>query len=174
MRPKRPLPSGNGRVGRLLIPLILSAWNVLPQPLLYLSEFFERHRDEYIDRLYAVSRSGDWIGWLDFFLRGVTEQCDDTIARVQTLRELHANYRDRLQTARVSALANKLVDSVFETPFLTIPRAQALLGVTYRAAQSHVEKLVIAGILEEHATATRPRWFVAREVFDLIRASSRG
>jgi Fic family protein len=163
-----PFPDGNGRVGRLLIPLMLCAKGILPQPLLYMSAFFEREREEYVDRLFAVSTQGDWTGWLVFFLGGVMEQCQETIAIVRKLQDLHASYRERLQKARASALISRLIDVVLESPFLTIPMAQKIIKVTYRSAQLNIDKLVAADILRELKGSNYPKWFYAHEVLDAI------
>jgi Fic family protein len=163
-----PFPDGNGRVGRLLIPLILCEKDVLPQPLLYLSPFFERNRDEYIDTLYSVSATGDWDGWFSYFLRGVIEQCQDTINRIRDLQDIHGLYRQRLQRARASALTTRLADELIGQPFVTVPKIQQRLGVTYRGAQLNVERLVSEGILRDVGISGRPRWYVAHEVFEII------
>jgi Fic family protein len=163
-----PFPDGNGRVGRLLIPLILYADGLLPQPLLYLSPYFERRYDEYIDRLYDVSRRGDWIGWFSFFLEGVVEQCRDTIARIQKLQDLHTRYRQKVQQVRSSALLLRLVDRVFEHPVMTIPQAKDLLDVTYPSAARNIQKLVEAHILAELDITQRPKFYMAHEVFEII------
>lgn len=168
-----PFPDGNGRVGRLLIPLILSEQKLLPQPLLYLSAYFEKHRDKYIDLMFNVSKTGAWIAWIEFFLEAVVSQCQDTIDRVQRLQDLQKTYRDRLQKARATALMIRLVDAIFETPYVTIPQTQKLLGVTYRAAQQNVEKLVKAGILRDLELPRRPRFFAASEVFDIVHGAAK-
>ena len=86
-----PFLDGNGRIGRLLIILLLCEWNLLHQPLIYLSAYFEANQQEYYDRLLAVSQIGDWEGWLNFFLEGVRIQSQDTIARIQRLENLLEN-----------------------------------------------------------------------------------
>lgn len=96
-----PFRDGNGRVGRLLIILLLRQEGILPTPLLYLSAYFERYRDTYIDHLYAVSREGAWREWIRFFLRGIAEQAQDAIIRSQGLLDLQQTYRQRLQGARI-------------------------------------------------------------------------
>lgn len=163
-----PFPDGNGRVGRLLLPLILVETGHLPQPLLYLSPYFERHKDAYIDSLYEVSHRGAWADWIAFFLRGVIDQCADTIRRAKLLQDLQAKYRERLQKARASALLPRLIDMVFEQPFLTIPGAAEKLEVTYRAAQQNIEKLIKAGILTDVGADMRPRFFMAREIYSIV------
>src|SRR5436309_5025335 len=117
-----PFLDGNGRIGRLLITLLLCAEGLLPQPLLYLSAYFERHRLEYYRLLLAVSQSGGWSEWICFFLRGVAEQSNDAIRRSDRLLQLMQDYRERLQSARTSALLLQLVDRLFMTPATTVAR----------------------------------------------------
>lgn len=162
-----PFPDGNGRVGRLLIPLFLTEKKVLSQPILYMSAYFERHRDEYIDRMYKVSLEGAWSGWISFFVRGVMDSCNDTIGRARQLQDLQNEYRQRIQHARASALLPRLVDLIFERPVITVRAAQEALGVTYRSAQLNVEKLVKEGILTE-AISDRPKFYAAYQVLDIV------
>jgi Fic family protein len=143
-----PFLDGNGRIGRLLITILLVHWNLLPLPLLYLSAFFERERATYYDRLLGASRDGRWGDWIEFFLRGVAEQSRDAIARAKRLQDLQQRWRQEVTHARTSALLLRLIDSLFETPVLTIPRAASILGVTYPAAKGNVSKLADAGILQ--------------------------
>lgn len=139
---------GNGRIGRLLISLLLVHWNLLPLPLLYLSAYFERHRQQYYDLLFAVSERGAWHEWIMFFLKGVAEQSKDALVRAKQLQDLQADWRQRLIKARASALSLRLADVLFESPIVTIPRVQQLLNVkTYHTAKLHVKNLVKAGIL---------------------------
>jgi len=163
-----PFVDGNGRIGRLLISLLLVEWGLIPLPLLYLSAFFHRYRQAYYDLLMAVSESGAWGDWLLFFLRGVTEQARDAIARAKRLQGLQATWRERLTQARASALLLRLADSLFASPVLTIPEAQRLLDVTYRSAQRNVEKLVEAGILQQVGDASYGKTFFAAEILQAI------
>jgi Fic family protein len=163
-----PFPDGNGRVGRLLIPLILCEKQILPQPWLYMSPFFERTKDEYIDTLFEVSRTGGWRGWFSYFLRGVIEQCQDTIDRIKDLQDVHARYRQKLQRARASALLSRLADELIGQPFITVPMIQRRLDVTYRGAQLNIERLLEEQILRDLGMGERPRWYVAYEVYEII------
>ncbi|MBI2303329.1 MAG: Fic family protein [Chloroflexi bacterium] len=163
-----PFLDGNGRIGRLLITLLLTEGGILSQPLLYLSAYFEKHRQEYYDRLLAISQQGDWKGWLTFFFRGVAEQAHDAVARSQRLQDLQRRYRAKFQVARSSALLLKLVDEVLETPFLTLAWAQKRLDITHRSAQLNVEKLIGEGILREVTGRRRNRLFVADEVLRTV------
>ncbi|MEN9573390.1 MAG: hypothetical protein RL514_1245 [Verrucomicrobiota bacterium] len=164
-----PFLDGNGRIGRSLLILLLCAEKVLPQPMLYLSAYFERNRQEYYRLLLAVSREGCWQEWVRFFLRGVAEQARDAINRSEKLLALWQAYRGKLQSARSSALLLKLVDGLFDRPFLSFVKAEKSLGVTFRAAQLNVLKLVDAGILRERGEGRiYGRIFVAHEIMAVL------
>jgi len=163
-----PFLDGNGRIGRLLITLLLVHWEVLSLPLLYLSAYFEENRDAYYARLRAVSAEGDWAGWLRFFLTGVAVQSRDATERAKRLQDLQGAWRAAVTSARSSALLVRLVDHLFSAPVLTIPRAQGLLGVTYPAARANIDKLVQAGILEPFGTQTYGRKYWAPEILRAI------
>ena len=163
-----PFMDGNGRVGRLLMVLLLCHWKLLPQPLLYMSGFFGRHKEAYKDLLLGISQRSNWVEWVKFFLRGVVEQSHDSIQRSEKLLSLQGDYRELLQSARSSALTLKLVDSLFETPYLTMQRAASMLGVTNRTSQRHIQKLVETGILEEATGETRNRVYLARDILGVI------
>lgn len=167
-----PFLDGNGRIGRLLITLLLCVDGMLPQPLLYLSAYFEQHRDEYYHRLMEVSRSGDWNAWILYFLNGVEVQSRDAIERSDALLSLWGSYRDRLQEARASALLLRLVDELFSYPAINSGMAAASLGVTFASAQANIDKLIAAGILVEATGQKRNRVYVAREIVAAIEKSA--
>ena len=162
-----PFRDGNGRIGRLLIPLLLMEREVLGSPLLYLSAWFERRRQDYYDGLYAVSATGDWEPWLRFFLEGVREQAADAVARARKLRDLHEDYRRRLQEIGASGNALQLAEELFTSPVITRRLAAERLGVTSAGARIIVTRLEEAGILYAFRN-TRPHLFVARELLDLL------
>jgi Fic family protein len=159
-----PFTDGNGRVGRLLITLMLCERGCLPQPLLYLSAYFERHDQEYKDRMLEVSHRGAWAEWVQFFARGVAEQAHDATQRAIRLLDLWQDYRRKVGEIARSAAALRLVDELFATPFLTITRAAELLGITFPAAQNNIERLVEAGLLREITGKQRNRIYLADEV----------
>lgn len=165
-----PFVDGNGRIGRLLLSLLLVQWDLLPLPLFYLSAYFYRHRQAYYDLLLGVSERGAWRDWLLFFLRGVEEQAEDALMRARRLQDLQQDWHTRLAQARVSALALRLADALFTAPVLTIPQAQHLLKVTYPSAQRNVERLVQAGILRLISEASYGKTYAATEILDVIRA----
>jgi Fic family protein len=163
-----PFVDGNGRIGRLLISLLLCHEGLLDQPLLYLSACFERRRDDYYRLLLDVSRQGSWTAWIEFFLAAVEEQSRDVVWRTGKLLELRQQYRSGFETARSSALLLALVDDLFETPVLMIPRVSKRLKITHRAAMLNVRKLVDAGIVEEVTGRVRSRIFMARGILKIL------
>jgi Fic family protein len=163
-----PFRDGNGRVGRLLIPLVLCSQGRMPEPLLYLSGFFEQYRDEYVELLLRVSQVGDWIAWIRFFLRAVAQCSEDSASQCDRLLRLRQGYRERFQAARSSALLQKLLDGLFMVPSTTIGQAAKFLKVTHASASSNLRKLEQAGILEELTGRRRGQVFVAREILDLM------
>lgn len=165
-----PFLDGNGRIGRLLITLLLCERGYLPSPLLYLSAYFEHHREEYLDHLWSVSQKGAWVEWIDFFLRGVAEQSRDAVLRAQQLQDLQREYQHRIRTLRSSITLTHLVDQLFITPAVTATRAATLLGVTYVSAQKNIEKLVELGILREVTGRQWKRIYLAPEVVAIITA----
>lgn len=165
-----PFLDGNGRVGRLLISLLLGAWELLPEPLLYLSVYFEKHRQAYYDHLLAVSQSGAWREWLIFFLSGVAEQSRDAALRIQKLQGLRETYRARVQTIRASARLLQVVDLLFSQPLVTVTMVQDALKIHFPNAQRYVEQLVDAGIVREITGRERNRVYRADEIFRALEA----
>lgn len=163
-----PFIDGNGRIGRLLISLLLVHWKLLPLPLLYLSAFFESDRDAYYDHLLATSRDGAWREWIVYFLGGVALQSRDAIERAKRLQDLQQRWRGEVTQARSSALLVRLVDSLFVSPVLTVPKAAEVMGVTYPAAKSNVEKLLALNILRPFKDGSYGRRYWAPEVLAVI------
>ena len=163
-----PFLDGNGRVGRLIIMLLFHEWNILSQPLLNLSAYFERHRQEYYDHLLAVSQRGKWGEWLRFFLRGISLQAQDSVFRMTSLQGIRTKYEALVQADRNSARMAAVVDFVFSRPILTIKQLESGLDMPYMAAKRYVEKLVDAGVLQETTGYARNRVFQANEIFDAL------
>jgi Fic family protein len=155
-------------LGRLLITLLLCAWDPLPGPLLYLSAYFEANRQAYYDLLLAVSQSGAWEAWLSFFLRGVALQARDAVTRARRIQDLREQYRGKFQTARAAVRLLQVVDLLFAQPVLTIRQVQTALGVDFPAAQRYVHQLVEGGLLREVTGRARNRVYRADEVLRAI------
>jgi Fic family protein len=165
-----PFPDGNGRVGRILIPLILHSRKILDQPLLYMSQYFEDNRDEYVDIMLSVSQKSSWMSWIRFFLRGVSHSCEKTIETIHKVRELQDAYNRKCHTARSSALLLKIIDHVFESIVVTVPLIKQLTGTSYTAAQNNISKLVDYGILSESTSSRRPKYYFATELLKIFEA----
>ncbi len=156
-----PFLDGNGRVGRLLITLLLTESGVLEKPVLYLSHYFKRHRQEYYDRLQAVRDEGDWEGWLAFFLRAIAEvsgEATETSRRVLMLRE-----RNRGEIAgklgRAAGNGHRVLESLFHRPIVSVGQVQELTGTSFAAANQLVARMADLGILREITGYSRNRRF---------------
>jgi Fic family protein len=156
-----PFLDGNGRVGRLLITFLLTERGVLEQPVLYLSHYFRRHRQEYYDRLQAVRDHGEWEGWIAFFLRGVVEvstEATDTVRRVLLLREQHrAQITDQL--GRAAGNGHRVLESLFYRPITSVGEVQELTGTSFASANQLVARMTDIGILREITGYSRNRRF---------------
>ncbi len=166
-----PFPDGNGRVGRLIIPMMLCSQKAMVHPLLYLSSFFERHNDEYIDRMFEVSRSGAWEDWIEFFLRGVSASAKNGTKKANALLALHRSYMQKVQAVRSSGLLAKLINSLFVAPATTIPYAVKETDISYNAAKNNIQKLVDLRILSPDMGGDRPQWFFAAEIINTMNAN---
>jgi Fic family protein len=167
-----PFLDGNGRVGRLLITLLLVERGVLPAPLLYLSAFFEATRRTYYDRLLGVTRDGAWEEWIEYFLTGVARQAEDASSRAARINELLANWRGQA-AKRASASSIALLDLLAENPFWTVNGVARRLSVAYTTAQRAVGALVKLGALAPTSAARRDRVFVARAILDILEEPAR-
>ena len=162
-----PFPDGNGRVGRLLIPLILCEKKALTQPLLYLSTFFEKHYDKYIDLMLNVSKSGQWEKWIEFFLQGVASSANNAIKKSTQLQELHKEFLGKVRSARASGLLAKLVDELFDVPATTVPHAMKDLNISYNSAKNNLKKLKDLGIIREGEKNVRPQWYFSDQIMQV-------
>lgn len=156
-----PFLDGNGRIGRLLITFLLCEQQVLVKPVLYLSYYFKRHRAQYYDRLQAVRDTGDWEGWLTFFLNGVIEvsqQATETARRILRLREEHRREITD-QFGRAAGNGHRVLEHLYEHPIVSVGEVEELIGTTYPAANDLVARLVEIGILQEITGQARNRKF---------------
>jgi len=163
-----PFRDGNGRLGRLMISLWLEREEILLSPMLYLSAYFERNKQEYYDRLLRVSTEGDWNGWVLYFLNAVATQAHDAMRRTKQLAALRTSYRVRLAGPRAPAGLQRLVDTLFATPAISVPIAVDLLNITYAAAKAQVMQLVARGILKpEPVVLSGTAYYVADEIIQM-------
>ncbi len=156
-----PFLDGNGRVGRLLIAFLLTERKLLARPVLYLSHYFKRHRAEYYDRLQAVRDTGDWEGWLAFFLRGVTEVGGEATRTAAAILRMREHYRSRIteRLGRAAGNGHRVMDKLFDHPIVTVAIVRTWLDVTPAGANNLVNRLVDAGLLREITGYARNRRF---------------
>lgn len=163
-----PFLDGNGRVGRLLIIFLLCSRNVLSKPLLYLSAFFEQHRQRYYDLLLKVSANGAWHDWIEFFLQAVLKQSEDAVSRSRQLQELQRQYFHIGREKRFPPSALQLIDFIFMKPVINTKSAQDFLNLSFPGTQKSIKMLLEAGILTEITGRQRDRAYAAREVLKIL------
>ena len=163
-----PFLDGNGRMGRLLITLMLLERGLLPEPALYLSAYFERHRTLYYDLLLGVSQRGAWEDWLAFFLEGVRTEAKDVAERARRLLDLWREWRERYGRKGGSAHILGLLDLLFERPVLTVPLVKDRLGITHAWANRLVQRLEEDGILTPVSERKRNRLYAAKEILEIL------
>ena len=165
-----PFLDGNGRMGRLLISFILCHDQVLEKPLLYLSLFFKKYRQEYYERLNAVRRDGDWEGWIKFYLQGVYEISKQATDAAKAIMDLMAQDRQKAAgLGKASPTALALLDMLYRRPYVTIPYVARELGISSPAASKAVGNLTTLGILKEVSGKKRDRVFLHESYLSIIR-----
>lgn len=162
-----PFLDGNGRVGRLLITLLLVERQVLPSPLLYLSAYFEATRPEYYARLSGVTERGEREEWLAYFLRGVAGQAEDALGCIARIDALVTGWRERIADAP-SRLPERTLDLFIENPFWTVNKLAERLGVAFTTAQRAIDRLEAAGVVTRAGEARRNRVYCARAILDVL------
>ncbi len=161
-----PFLDGNGRVGRLLLSLMVFKKCGLQSPWLYLSPYFEKHKDEYIDRLFAVSTQGDWNGWVRLCLRATISEAKSALARIDKLLELKSEYEKRLtKEPRSSVRLQQIIVFLLSSPLTTIPALAKQFKVSFPTAQQDVRKLIGLGVLTESPRSSKPQYYISREFF---------
>jgi Fic family protein len=167
-----PFLDGNGRVGRLLIPLFLIELQILPAPLLYLSAFFEASRRDYYDGLRGISERGAWNDWLEYFLLGVARMSEDALSRATRINVLLAQWQKKVSSESTNNPL-RVVEHLGENPFITIKGAARMLGVAFTTAQRAIERLEHAGIVKRVGDAKRDRVYCANALLDILEEPAR-
>ena len=163
-----PFVDGNGRIGRLLIVFMLMEKNLLSQPVLYLSDYFEEHRDTYYKLLLDVSQKGDWRAWLMFFLEGVRQQATDALLTIQKLLALKDEYMKIASGPRVPKVVNPLIEYLFGKPIISVSELVKIWESSFPTVQRGVNYLVKKGKLREITGRRRNRLFVADEILNAL------
>lgn len=164
-----PFLDGNGRIGRLLITLLMEHWCILKSPLLYLSLAFKRHRAEYYRHLDEVRTTGDWEGWTEFYLNCVREAANDGVTSAGRLFALLAGDRSIVtQSSKATVAAIRLLDHLPLHPIITLKLAMQLLTTTKPTALKAIDALENLGILHETTGRRRDRVFAYKAYLDVL------
>ncbi len=162
-----PFLDGNGRIGRLLITLLLCERNALPGPFLYLSAFFEASRSHYYERLNAVSSQSDWSGWFDYFLNGVIRQCEDALSRAERINIILERWKADVRGSTPKATYN-VVESLAANPYITPRGLEKELGVSFNTASKAIKVLEGKGIMTQVGHSKRDRVYRAEAVLKIL------
>ncbi|NTU41501.1 MAG: Fic family protein [Nitrospirales bacterium] len=164
-----PFLDGNGRLGRLLITFYLSWKGILNKPLLYLSYFFKKRRQEYYDRLTLVRENGDYEQWIAFFLKGVMEASDSAVETSKRILELQTNHRNLLWKKRISSpLAVGILEKLFYTPYISVRNISQSFDISFQAASTLVAQFEKAGILQEITGRKRDKRYVYADYLNIL------
>lgn len=163
-----PFLDGNGRIGRLLIILMMIERGILDEPALYLSAFFEQRRNEYYELLDVTRQTSDVFPWLRFFLIGVTTMAKEAEERAVRLTDLQRQLRTQLLEGGGTQTVVRLAERLLDLPYVTASRIARELGVSFPTAQRAIDDLVAAGILEEITGQRRNRVYLSRGVMDIV------
>jgi Fic family protein len=163
-----PFLDGNGRIGRLLVPLALVERGVIERPMLYLSAYFERYRSRYYHLLFETSATGDLTPWINFFLDGVTHQSRDAEERTVLLVDLQRGIREELYEDRATNTTLRLAESLLDRPYVTAKRVQQQFEVTAPTAQKAIDALVDHGILTEITGHKRNRMYLSPKIMEAV------
>jgi len=161
-----PYGDGNGRLGRLLVTLQLYDHGYLERPTLYLSEYFNRNKQTYIDRMVQVRQTGDWEPWLTFFVTGVRHQAEESVSRTRELDTLRRAYEAEYGNSAYTA--NQLACWLFEQPYVTARTVADHFDVERSTAHRAIETLQEDGVLEEVTGQQRNREYRAAEIFEIL------
>lgn len=142
-----PFADGNGRIGRMLITLMLWKYGILSQPHFFVSGYLETHKDEYIHRMRMVSAEADWTGWLVFFLTALSAQAKTNTRTAQAILDLYAQMRERFRAVLASQSHDQVLDYIFANPIFQNDRFVKRAGLAPSTARSAIRRLLDAGLL---------------------------
>jgi Fic family protein len=162
-----PFLDGNGRVGRLLITLLLVEQRMMPSPLLYLSAFFEATRSEYYRQLSNLSAQGSWQEWLVYFLSGVAVQSEDALSRAERINSLIDKWKIQAASGG-SHIPVEIVQRFAVNPYVTTKRIAEELNIAYSTTKRSIQKLEAAGIIKQVNKAKRDKIYCATEILDIL------
>ncbi len=164
-----PFLDGNGRLGRMLIPLFMFQKKMIQQPVFYISEYLEAHRDEYYQRLRSVSKNHDWVGWCLFFLKAVKAQANNNLEKINKILNLYNDLKDRLPQLTHSQFATPLLDAIFKRPIFTLNSLVQNASISSHSARRLVKILEKNNIVKTYnkPKGRRPAIMIFPELFNI-------
>lgn len=158
-----PFSDGNGRIGRVLLSLMIWQWCDLSAPYVYMSPYFEKYRTEYVDKMFAISSTGAWANWVEFCLKGTIAQSKDAILKCEKLAKLRKEMLEERHVKR-SKRTERIINDLFKNPIIRVTRLVEDHEVTYPTAQKDIDRLVEDGILRL-LTNVHPKAYFSPEIF---------
>lgn len=169
-----PFLDGNGRLGRLLITYYLYWRGVLHRPLLYLSYFFKKYRQEYYDRLNLVRENGDYEQWISFFLKGVADSAQSAMDTAKKILELQSTHRSLLWQKRISSpRAVGILEKLYSTPYVSVKEVAKSFKISFQSASTLISQLEQAGILKEITGRKRDKRYIYYQYLDILSEGTR-
>lgn len=167
-----PFKDGNGRIGRMLIPLFLYYKKTINRPVLYISEYFEENREEYYDKLNAVDSENGWLEWIEFFLTAVETQANRNIEKIKKLQNLYDEYKTRINEIINSKNSIYVLDALFKIPVFKGPKlyeeVKTRTNIDNATINRYVKKLVAEGIIIPEKGKDRYIKYYFKDLVDLI------
>jgi Fic family protein len=167
-----PFKDGNGRIGRMIIPLMLWKNQAISEPYFYISEFFEKNKDEYIDRMRAVSAEDDWVGWILFFLSALESQSNQNLNKIEQIRSLYEEMKEQFREALSSRWTITALDFIFTRPVFRNNLFTSKSGIPAPTAHKFTRSLLDAGLLKTvvPSAGRRPALYAFEPLLSLVRA----
>lgn len=163
-----PYEDGNGRLGRLLITLLLREWGILDQPVLYLSEYLEKHKREYVDHMLAVSQKGEWNAWISFFLDAVIQQANEAYRTTSLFLDLYSQWQHTYKSGKPMAHLLPVLDQFFIRLYVSPAKLAAEMGVQTVQVQRAIDQLVRDGLVREITGRARDRIYASPVILAIL------
>jgi Fic family protein len=165
-----PFLDGNGRIGRILIPLFLFEKKILNSPTFYASAYFENHREEYYERLNAITKSNDWESWILFFLKAIEQQARENSKKTKKILDLYNEMKDRIVALTHSQFSLPVLDCLFDLPFFRASTFQAKSGIPKASVIRLLGQLKEGGIISviEQAKGRKSALYLFDRLFKIV------
>jgi len=165
-----PFEDGNGRVGRILMPIFLYFKKVLSSPMFYLSAYFESHRDEYYQRLLGISKDGDWENWIEYFLNAVIIQSKENINKAKAIHQLYDIKKEKIVELTHSQFAIKTLDFLFCNPIFTSSQFVKDSKIPKASASRILNSLEIGGVIKviQKGVGSRPTTYIFIKLLNIV------